>query len=102
MKPARWGAVEVGGTKVVCLIGSSPGHVVAQTRIPTGSPAETLAAVLGFFHQQVTCGRQLAAVGIASFGPLELRRSHPRYGCITATPKPGWSGGVRPGSMEIA
>lgn len=92
MKPARWGAVEVGGTKVVCLIGSSPGHIVAQTRIPTGRPAETLAAVFEFFHRQGACDGPLAAVGIASFGPLELRRSHPRYGCITASPKPGWSG----------
>lgn len=92
MKPARWGAVEIGGTKVICLVGSGPEHVVAQLRLPTGEPAGTLAAVLGFFHQQVAAGGPLAAVGIASFGPLELRRSHPMYGYITATPKPNWSG----------
>ncbi len=90
MRPARWGAVEVGGTKVSCLVGSDPEHIVAQTRIPTGKPAETLAAVLAFFQQEVASGGPLAALGIASFGPLELRRSHPRYGCITSSPKPGW------------
>lgn len=90
--PARFGAVEVGGTKVVCLVGSTPTEIVAQTRIPTGSPAETLAQVLEFFRQEVLRGGPLAALGIASFGPLELRRGHPRYGFITTTPKPGWSG----------
>ncbi|MGH3670582.1 MAG: ROK family protein [Pseudonocardiaceae bacterium] len=92
MKPARWGAVEVGGTKVICLVGSGPEHIVAQIRLPTGMPAGTLAAIVEFFHQQVASSGPLAGVGIASFGPLELRRSHPMYGCITATPKPGWSG----------
>ncbi|MGH3752304.1 MAG: ROK family protein [Pseudonocardiaceae bacterium] len=88
----RLGAIEVGGTKVVCLVGSGPDHIVAHTRIPTGTPAETLAQVLAFFQQEQACGGPLAAIGIASFGPLELRRSHPRYGFITTSPKPGWSG----------
>lgn len=91
MNPVRFGAVEVGGTKVVCLVASDPDHIVAQTRIPTGKPAETLAQVLAFFQQEVASGGPLAALGIASFGPLELRRSRPRYGFITTTPKPVWS-----------
>jgi fructokinase len=91
VKPVRLGAVEVGGTKVLCLVGSDPDHIVAQDRIPTGKPAETLAQVLAFFQQEVSSGGPLAAIGIASFGPLELRRSHPRYGFITSSPKPGWS-----------
>jgi fructokinase len=91
VKLARLGAVEVGGTKVLCLVGSDPDHIVAQVRIPTGKPAETLAQVLAFFQQEVSSGGPLAAIGIASFGPLELRRSHPRYGFITTSPKPGWS-----------
>jgi fructokinase len=86
----RWGAVEAGGTKVICLVGSDPDHIVAQTRIPTGKPAETLAQVLAFLRQEVATGGPLAAIGVTSFGPLELRRSHPRYGFITTSPKPGW------------
>jgi fructokinase len=88
---ARLGAVEVGGTKIICLVGSDPDHIVAQTRIPTGKPAETLAQVLAFFQREVSSGGPLAAIGIASFGPLELRRSHPQYGFITPSPKPGWA-----------
>ncbi|MGH4023683.1 MAG: ROK family protein [Pseudonocardiaceae bacterium] len=87
----RWGAVEAGGTKVVCLVGSDPDHIVAQTRIPTGEPAETLAEVIAFFREAADAGAAPAAIGIASFGPLELRRSHPRYGFLTTTPKPGWA-----------
>ena len=87
----RLGAVEVGGTKVVCLVGSGPDDLASQARIPTGEPSETLETVRMFFQQEVKSGGPLAAIGIASFGPVELRRSHPRYGFITTTPKPGWS-----------
>ena len=83
----RVGAVEAGGTKFVCLLGSSPDDIVARTRIPTGDdPARTLAAVIDFFAAHPVP----AAVGIASFGPVELRPDHPQYGHITSTPKPGW------------
>jgi fructokinase len=91
MKLARFGAVEAGGTNVICMVGSDPDHIVARTRIPTGRPTETLAEVFAFFQHEVSVGGPLAAIGIASFGPLELRRSHPRYGFIRKTPKPGWS-----------
>jgi fructokinase len=65
---------------------------VSQARIPTGEPNQTLAAVVAFLQREVASGGPLAAIGIASFGPLELRRAHPRYGFTTTTPKPGWSG----------
>jgi fructokinase len=97
----RLAAVEVGGTKVLCLVGSDPDHIVAQTRIPTGKPAETLAQVLAFFQQEVSSGGPLAAIGIASFGPLELRRSIRSMGPSgparnRAGPRSIWSG--RPGA----
>lgn len=86
----RLGAVEVGGTKVLCLVGSGADDIVSQARIPTGEPRQTLAAVIAFLQREVASGGPLDAVGVASFGPLELRRSHPRYGFITTTPKPAW------------
>lgn len=87
----RFGAVEAGGTKFVCLVGSAPEQIVARTQIPTGEPAPTLARVVEFFRESVLAAGPLDAVGIASFGPLELRPDHPRHGFITSTPKPGWS-----------
>ncbi|HEX5348125.1 MAG TPA: ROK family protein [Pseudonocardiaceae bacterium] len=87
----RLGAIEAGGTKFICLVGSCPDRILARTRIPTGEPAQTLARVVAFFQAEVEADGPLAAVGIASFGPLELRQTHPRYGFITTSPKPGWS-----------
>lgn len=87
----RLGAIEAGGTKVVCLVGSGPDHIAAQTRIPTGEPTWTLDRVVDFFRDQVAVGGPVTAIGIASFGPVELRRSHPRYGFITTSPKSGWA-----------
>lgn len=83
--------VELGGTKCVCLLGSGPDDVREQVRIDTTTPGETLAAirdVLARWHG----GVGFAAVGVASFGPLELDVGAERYGCIVNTPKPGWSG----------
>jgi fructokinase len=93
MTDPRYGAIEAGGTKFVCLIGRGPDDVAASATFPTTDPTTTLAAAVAFFRDHA---RRLAAfpaaVGIASFGPVELRRNHPEYGHITRTPKPGWSG----------
>ncbi len=84
------GGVELGGSKAVCVIGAGR-EIVAEERLPLGESAATLAAIASFFARQRTHGRPISALGIASFGPLELRRAHPDFGRITATPKPGWS-----------
>jgi fructokinase len=84
------GAIEAGGTKFVCAVGSSPDDVIQTETIETRSPSETLAAASTFLND---AGRNaLTSVGIGSFGPLELRVDHPNYGQITSTPKSGWSG----------
>jgi fructokinase len=87
-----FGGVEAGGTKFVCVIGTGPDDFVETERIDVVGPAETLEAALDFFRRALTAGRRLDAIGIGSFGPVELRRSNPRYGFIATTPKPGWSG----------
>ena len=78
--------VELGGTKIVCLVGTGPDDIVDECRIATRDPATTLAEVRGFLEPHT-----LTAIGIASFGPVELRRDHAGYGHITRTTKPGWS-----------
>lgn len=82
--------VELGGTKIVCLLATGPGDILEQVRIPTTTPEEALGEarkVLSRWH----AGHGFAALGVGSFGPLELDRQSPRYGRIVATPKPGWS-----------
>ncbi|HEY1217362.1 MAG TPA: ROK family protein [Bryobacteraceae bacterium] len=83
------GAIEAGGSKFVCGIGSSPGDLIT-TQIPTTTPAETLEAVIEFFRREA--GGELQAVGIASFGPLDPHPGSPTFGFITCTPKLGWRG----------
>jgi fructokinase len=83
--------VELGGTKCVCILGTGPDDVRAVERLPTGSdPEHTLTqieAVLERWRQQYGLPR---ALGIASFGPVDLRRDSATFGHITSTTKPGW------------
>ena len=82
--------VELGGTKCVCILGTGPEDVRAVERLPTGEREETLRqveAVLERWRQQHGSAR---ALGIASFGPVDLRPGSPTYGFITSTTKAGW------------
>jgi len=85
-----FGGIEAGGTKFVCAIGTRPGDLRAETRIPTTTPEETIGRAIDFFHV-VTGTESLVAIGIASFGPIDPDPESPRYGHITSTPKAGWS-----------
>ncbi len=86
------GGIEGGGTKFVCAIGDASGQVLHRERIPTTTPEETLRRSVEYFQaQQAQRGEKLAAIGIASFGPVDLNPASPHYGFITRTPKPGWS-----------
>jgi fructokinase len=89
--PRIFGAVEAGGTKFVVALGSERGEILAQERFPTTDPVSTLAATSAFLRQGRTFG-SLAAIGVGSFGPVELDKASSRYGFITNTPKAGWSG----------
>ena len=84
---AVYGGIEGGGTKWVCAVGSGS-DLRATVTIPTTSPDETIARVAEFFAAHP----EIAAVGLGSFGPLDLDERSPRFGAITTTPKPGWSG----------
>ena len=83
--------VELGGTKCVCILGTGPDDIRARVTLPTLDPDTTLdsiAAVIQKWREQP--GPPLA-LGVASFGPIDLRRDSPTYGCMGATPKRGWA-----------
>ncbi len=82
----RFGAIEIGGTKTLVAAAESVDDLADHRRIPTTTPDETLEEVIGELESA-----GVDAVGVASFGPVELRPGHPRYGYITSTPKPDWS-----------
>jgi fructokinase len=84
-----FGGIESGGTKFVCMVGTDPNYLLREERFPTTTPHETILRVNEFFRPYVKSG-ELAAVGIASFGPLDLDPDSPTYGYITTTPKACW------------
>ncbi|MCC6147728.1 MAG: ROK family protein [Anaerolineaceae bacterium] len=84
-----YGGIEAGGTKFNCMVGAGPDTILAEKHIPTLTPQETIRQVLAFFEPFVR-RKQLVAVGIGSFGPLDLHPESPAFGSITNTPKAGW------------
>jgi fructokinase len=92
-----YGAMEGGGTKFVCAVGSGPDDLRDETRFPTTTPQETLARAIAYFKKY-----DLAGIGLAPFGPLDLDPASPTYGSIPATPKPGWSGANILGAFRAA
>jgi fructokinase len=85
------GAIEAGGTKFVCMIGTGPADMREQARIATRSPDLTVRETLDFFRAAIVRHGPLEAIGVASFGPIDLRLDSPTCGFITSTPKPGWA-----------
>jgi fructokinase len=81
-----YGGVETGGTWCVCALGTGPDDLQAIDKFPTTSPAETLERIVAFFAERTP----VAAIGIGSFGPVDVDRSSPTWGHVTTTPKPGW------------
>jgi fructokinase len=80
--------IEAGGTKFIVGVGDASRNIHARTRIDTTRPDETIPAAVEWLRAQ---GGDYAAVGIASFGPLDLDPSSPKWGHITRTTKPHWS-----------
>ncbi len=84
---ALLGGIETGGTTWELAAGSGPADVRAHASIPTTFAEETIAAAVAFFRE----AGPVEAVGIGSFGPVDVRPGSPTWGWITTTPKPGWA-----------
>lgn len=79
------GALEAGGTKMVCAVGDEYGNIAKRTVIPTEKPDMTMPKMIEFFKQEA-----VQALGIGCFGPLNLDKKSANYGTITSTPKVAW------------
>jgi len=86
-----WGAIEAGGSKFVCGVGTRPQDFQSVV-IPTTAPEPTIAAVVAWFEGWLrdNPGSRLGGVGIGSFGPVDINVKSPTWGFITSTPKAGW------------
>ena len=80
------GAIEAGGTKFVLAVGNEKGEISEKISIPTRTPEETMPEIYDFFKS-----RDITALGIGCFGPLELNKNKEKYGYITSTPKLAWA-----------
>lgn len=82
----RLGALEAGGTKMVCAIGNENGEIFERISVPTETPEITIPKLIEFFKD-----KNIEALGIGCFGPIDLNRDSDTYGCITTTPKLKWA-----------
>lgn len=80
-----YGSLEAGGTKMVCAIGDEQGNILERVSIPTLEPENTMPAIIEFFK-----GKNISALGIGCFGPVDLDKKSATYGYITTTPKLAW------------
>lgn len=81
-----YGAIEAGGTKFVCAVGNDNDEVMDRVSFPTTTPEETMAKVFNFFDRF-----ELQALGIGSFGPIDVDMQSQTYGYIKDTPKLAWA-----------
>lgn len=86
------GALEAGGTKWVCAVGTASGGVREEVVVPTGTPGETLPKVFAAFDGLQERHGRVDALGVGTFGPVGVNPEGPDYGVIGNTPKPGWGG----------
>lgn len=84
--------IEGRGTEFHCVLGSGPDHVRASAVFPATTPEHTLGLVTGYLAEQQSRLGPVEAVGIACFGPLQLRVDRPGYGRLISPLKPGWQG----------
>jgi fructokinase len=85
-------AIEAGGTKFVCAAGYGSDEILQSAKIPTTTPRETFAQVASFFSKVASQHGDIAAMGVASFGPIDINPNSATYGAILNTPKPHWTG----------
>lgn len=79
------GSIEAGGTKFIAAVGDEQMRIIDTLTVPTTKPEETMEPILSFFDQY-----QIDALGVGSFGPIDVNQGSKSYGYITSTPKPFW------------
>lgn len=71
---------------MVCAIGNEDGEILNRISIPTQTPEITMPRLIDYFMD-----KEIDALGIGCFGPIDLNRKSRTYGYITTTPKLAWA-----------
>lgn len=79
------GSIEAGGTKMVCAVGDENLKIIDVQHFPTTTPDKTLSKLINYFQKF-----DLSALGVASFGPLDLNTKSSNFGTILQSPKLEW------------
>lgn len=85
-------AIEAGGTKFNLTVGYSHDQPLEKIRFSTTHPEQTFQRCQAFLAEAADRHGPPAGIGIASFGPIDIRPDSPSYGTFMDTPKPGWTG----------
>jgi len=96
-----YAGVELGGTKCVAILARGPDDVLVRESVPTTTPDETLGAI-AVKLERWRAEHGFDALGVASFGPLDLDPNSRAFGHVTSTPKPGWAGTDVLGQLQRA
>ena len=89
------GALEAGGTKMVCALGKEDGTIMEQISIPTTTPEETIPKITAYFKD-----KGIEALGVGAFGPVGVDPKSDNYGYILETPKLAWRNKDLLGSLK--
>ena len=89
-----YGALDVGGTRMICAVGNESGQIIDQISVLTATPDETMPQVIEYFKSKVDPSlpedERISALGISCFGPVDVRENSKTYGTILNTPKIAW------------
>jgi fructokinase len=95
MVEKHYGSIEAGGTKFVLAVADANMQVLQKESLPTTTPAATLQACVDFFT-----ANPVVALGVGSFGPIDINEQSATYGHILKTPKPGWANADVVGTLK--
>jgi fructokinase len=86
-----YAGIELGGTKCAAILAGNPDNILERAVIPTSSVDKTLGAIDRLLRDWKQ-DQGFDALGLASFGPVDVDPRSPSYGHMLATPKAGWAG----------
>ena len=80
------GAIETGGTKIICAVGDITGRITDRLTFPTERPEVSVPKMIDFFRD-----KGIEAIGIGAFGPIDVISGSKDYGNIRKCEREGWS-----------
>ncbi len=83
--PKLYGGLEADGTKMVCALGYADGTMIDKVSFATTTPDESIPKIIDYFKD-----KEISALGIGSFGPVDVNTDSENYGTILDSPKLPW------------